>query len=76
MRSRVDALLSQAPKGTKKATSFKVEAVLYDRFQEVCKSRGITTSELLEAMLEELLARVEQSAPVPQKRGRPVSKTN
>ncbi len=71
MRSRVEALLAAAPKGTRIATSFKLDKGLYDSLKAVCNSRGITTSELVEAMIEEILARVEQPAAAPAKRGRP-----
>ncbi len=73
MRSRVEALLNQAPRGERAATSFKVDRKLYDGLRAVCDSRGITTSDMVEALIEELLARVQQPVAVPAKRGRPAA---
>lgn len=73
MRSKIDALLSQAPRGERVATSVKLDKRLWEGFQAVCRARGIAPGEMLDAMLEDVLARATPAPAAPRKRGRPAA---
>ena len=59
MRSRVEALLAQGPNGEKIATSIKLAKDTWEATQALCRDRGIGPSELMEAMLDDLLAGIQ-----------------
>lgn len=69
-RSKVEALLSQSPRGDRVATSVKLDKGVWEGAQAFCRERGISPSELVEALLEDLLAAQTRSTQ-PAQRGRP-----
>jgi hypothetical protein len=60
--SKVDSLLNQGPKGEKKKASFNLTRGTFERFAALCDARGVGQSDLIDALLEDLLDRQGRKA--------------
>ncbi len=62
--SRVDALLSQPTRRVDRVkSSVTLDRHLYEGFRDLCEHRGLTQSEVLDALLADLLARHPAAPP-------------
>lgn len=62
--SQVDALLAKpVRKAQRIKTSFNLDKSLFDGFRTLCEERDLAQSELLDAMLADVLARYKAEKP-------------
>lgn len=65
-KSKVQELLSQKPKGKKVSRNYQVSEATAEAFSALCDSRDLSPSEVVEAMMEDLLAAQKpEPKPVP-----------